>query len=52
MMNLETCERCEGSGADPMQALFDDDVVLCVECRGDGMLVAVDVVEERMLLSA
>ncbi len=42
MINTEQCERCEGSGADPMQGWFDEEVTLCVECRGDGMLVVID----------
>ncbi len=43
MDNTMICERCDGSGADPMQAFFDDDaVVLCIECRGDGIQVWFD----------
>jgi DnaJ-class molecular chaperone len=34
MRTLEICERCDGTGADPTQ--HDDEVVLCVECGGDG----------------
>ncbi|GAA2244708.1 hypothetical protein GCM10009851_32460 [Herbiconiux moechotypicola] len=41
-MNTQSCERCEGSGADPMQAFFDDVVELCSECRGDGVVVVFD----------
>lgn len=37
MDNMMICERCDGCGADPMQSLADDDVVLCIECRGDGV---------------
>ncbi|MFB2579838.1 hypothetical protein ACEXQD_01180 [Herbiconiux sp. P15] len=40
MNNLDTCTRCEGSGADPRQAYFDDMVELCSECRGDGMVLS------------
>lgn len=43
MNNMEICERCEGSGADPMQAYFDDVVELCIECRGDGVLRVIEV---------
>jgi hypothetical protein len=45
MINTERCERCDGSGADPQQAWFDDEVALCVDCRGDGMVL---IVEERV----
>ncbi|MDO9398991.1 MAG: hypothetical protein Q7T71_20790 [Herbiconiux sp.] len=41
MMNNEPCDRCEGSGVDPRQAYFDDEIGLCLECRGDGVLVTV-----------
>jgi DnaJ-class molecular chaperone len=38
-MNItDTCERCDGTGADPRQAYFDDVVDLCGECRGDGVV--------------
>ncbi|WP_245741253.1 hypothetical protein [Herbiconiux ginsengi] len=50
MNNMEICERCEGSGADPMQALVDDLVELCIECRGDGVVVGFDVIEHEELL--
>jgi DnaJ-class molecular chaperone len=40
MNDFETCERCEGSGADPRQAFYDDEVTLCIECRGDGVVVS------------
>jgi DnaJ-class molecular chaperone len=42
MMNTADCERCSGSGADPMQSYIDDVVALCVECRGDGVVVVFD----------
>lgn len=42
MENMMICERCDGSGADPMQSHFDDDVLLCIECRGDGVQVWVE----------
>ncbi|UFS58891.1 hypothetical protein [Subtercola endophyticus] len=46
----EDCERCEGSGADPMQPFvvddeYETDVRLCVECFGEGW---VEVFEFRM----
>ncbi|WP_291046381.1 hypothetical protein [Herbiconiux sp.] len=38
-MNIfDTCERCDGSGADPRQSFFDDVVDLCGDCSGDGVL--------------
>ena len=44
MNNMDTCERCDGSGADPRQSLvadgFEDVVELCIECRGDGVVVS------------
>ncbi|MEF2976995.1 hypothetical protein [Subtercola sp. YIM 133946] len=58
MQNHEMCERCEGSGADPVQPFADrhvdtldtdpavgDDVRVCVECFGDGY---VEVFQFRM----
>ena len=42
MENMTMCERCDGSGADPMQSHFDDDVVLCIDCRGDGVQVWIE----------
>jgi DnaJ-class molecular chaperone len=48
MNHMEICERCEGSGTDPMQAFFDDLVELCRECRGDGLVVSVDVVRGEL----
>lgn len=41
----EECERCEGTGADPMQHFDSDEVRLCAECFGDGF---VEVFEFRM----
>jgi DnaJ-class molecular chaperone len=35
-MSLEMCERCNGTGADPVQPSFVDEVAPCVECAGDG----------------
>jgi DnaJ-class molecular chaperone len=35
-MSLEMCERCDGTGADPIQPYRVDEVALCVECGGDG----------------
>ncbi|WP_368497578.1 hypothetical protein [Herbiconiux sp. A18JL235] len=54
MNETELCTRCEGSGADPVQGWFDgegwfdtdrdahDEVTLCLECRGDGIVVVID----------
>ncbi|MCS5717822.1 hypothetical protein N1027_06700 [Herbiconiux sp. CPCC 205763] len=50
MNNMEICERCEGSGADPMQALVDELVELCIECRGDGLVWSFDEIEHEELL--
>jgi DnaJ-class molecular chaperone len=50
MSNLEICERCEGSGADPMQTLVDDLVELCIECRGDGLVICFDHADHEQLL--
>ncbi|SDY62459.1 hypothetical protein SAMN05216554_0934 [Herbiconiux ginsengi] len=33
-----------------MQALVDDLVELCIECRGDGVVVGFDVIEHEELL--
>jgi DnaJ-class molecular chaperone len=50
MNNMDTCERCEGSGADPMQAFYEDVVTLCLECRGDGVVLALEYVREEELV--
>ncbi|MCS5735915.1 hypothetical protein [Herbiconiux daphne] len=50
MNNFETCERCEGSGADPMQAFYEDEVALCLECRGDGVVVSFEIRREEFEL--
>ncbi len=42
MNDFETCERCDGSGADPRQGFELDQVDLCIECRGDGVVVTVE----------
>ncbi|WP_199246065.1 hypothetical protein [Leifsonia sp. AG29] len=34
MRTVEICERCDGTGADPNQ--HSEEIVLCVECAGDG----------------
>lgn len=34
MRTLEICERCDGTGADPVQ--YDDEITACLECAGDG----------------
>lgn len=52
MNELLICERCDGSGTDPRQAYFDDEVTLCIECRGDGHLVSFEELVEELRLSA
>ena len=52
MMNTGQCERCEGSGADPMQSWHDDEVVLCIDCRGDGVVLVFEELLEPLRLSA
>lgn len=49
VMRLEMCERCDGTGADPIQAYLVDEVALCTECNGDGCHRFVDV---ELLLTA
>jgi DnaJ-class molecular chaperone len=34
MRTVMICERCDGTGADPRQ--HDEEVLLCIECSGDG----------------
>ncbi len=34
MRTLEICERCDGTGADPVQ--HGEEIDLCAECFGDG----------------
>jgi DnaJ-class molecular chaperone len=34
MRTVLICERCDGTGADPVQR--EEEVLLCVECGGDG----------------
>lgn len=34
MRTLEICERCDGTGADPVQR--GEEIDLCAECFGDG----------------
>jgi DnaJ-class molecular chaperone len=34
MRTVLICERCDGTGADPVQR--DEEVLVCVECAGDG----------------
>lgn len=45
MNEFETCERCDGSGADPRQGLYfefdldlgvEPEIEPCAECGGDG----------------
>lgn len=40
MRNLAICERCDGSGADPQQTLFIDEIRACIDCFGDGCVAA------------
>lgn len=42
MNDFETCERCDGSGADPRQSFDVDLVDVCGDCRGDGVVVTYD----------
>ncbi|MGN6427550.1 MAG: hypothetical protein ACTHMF_12090 [Leifsonia sp.] len=34
MRTLEICERCDGTGADPVQR--SEEITVCIECAGDG----------------
>ncbi len=34
MRTLEICERCDGTGADPLQ--HSEEITVCVDCSGDG----------------
>jgi DnaJ-class molecular chaperone len=53
MNNLDTCERCDGSGADPVQSFYDDEFIYCRDCRGDGVTLSFDeLLEEPLRLSA
>jgi DnaJ-class molecular chaperone len=53
MENITTCERCDGSGADPVQSFFDDEFAFCRDCRGDGVALSFDeLIEEELRLSA
>jgi DnaJ-class molecular chaperone len=45
MNEFENCERCDGSGADPVQSFFDDEFTFCRDCRGDGRVLSF---EERV----
>jgi hypothetical protein len=49
MNEFDTCERCDGSGADPAQSYFDDDFAFCRECRGDGRVLSFDELVEELL---
>jgi DnaJ-class molecular chaperone len=48
-LTVQVCERCEGTGADPMLSLYEVEVQPCSECRGDGYVAMVDFVEEARL---
>ncbi len=50
---FDTCERCDGSGADPVQNVFDDEFSHCRDCHGDGVTLSFDeLLEEPLRLSA
>jgi DnaJ-class molecular chaperone len=50
MRNVEICERCEGTGADPVLSVYEVEVQLCTECRGDGYVAVIE--ETLVRLSA
>ena len=52
MNEYDTCDRCEGSGADPVQSFEIDEVTLCTECRGDGIVVTFDIRRDELRLTA
>ncbi len=52
MNEYDTCDRCEGSGADPVQSFEIDEIALCVECRGDGIVVSFDIRRDELRLTA
>ncbi|MFB2554268.1 hypothetical protein [Herbiconiux liangxiaofengii] len=52
MDNMDTCERCAGSGADPVQSVFDDEFAFCRDCRGDGLTLSFDELLEELRLTA
>jgi hypothetical protein len=43
MPTYEMCERCFGTGADPVQPFAEapDDILFCIECFGEGCVEAV-----------
>ena len=43
MTNYEMCERCFGTGADPVQRFAEgpDEVTFCIDCFGEGCVEAV-----------
>jgi len=51
MDNEQMCERCDGAGVDPRQG-FEDEVTMCVECRGDGVVLCFEIVERELALTA
>jgi DnaJ-class molecular chaperone len=51
MGNRMMCERCDGSGADPMQYGRVDDVTVCVDCGGDGYIL-IAFVQQELLATA
>jgi DnaJ-class molecular chaperone len=53
MNDFDICERCDGSGADPLQSFHDDEFTHCRDCRGDGVMLSFDeLLEEPLRLSA
>lgn len=53
MNDFDICERCDGSGADPLQSFHDDEFTHCRDCRGDGVTLSFDeLIEEPLRLSA
>ncbi|WP_378148244.1 hypothetical protein ACFJGV_08290 [Cnuibacter sp. UC19_7] len=55
MRTYEMCERCFGTGADPVQPFAEapDDITFCIECYGEGCIEAVaEAAAERELARA
>jgi hypothetical protein len=44
MPTYEMCERCFGTGADPVQPFAEapDEITFCIECFGEGCVVVID----------
>lgn len=47
MRTYEMCERCFGTGADPVQPFAEapDEITFCIECFGEGCVEALAEVE-------